>query len=317
MPTLAIDFGGTEIKIGLAADASASTRQGSKPTLLATTSIPATTSSADLEAVANAVRSLQDRALASVDAVGIAVPGVVDRRGRLLHAHEKYDDFRDLDIAAWGAEAFAADSVVIENDARAALVGGLASLQTASSTTPDDAVLMTLGTGIGTAALVDGNLVRGAHGHAGILGGHVTVEITAERCPCGNIGCAEWLAGSDALARRDSSAASLRGLFASNDEIDAAVADDFIRVWGAAAVTLCHMFDPDVLLLAGGVLRAGDRVRKPIERYVHEHLWPTAFRPPVLVPPQPELSVLYGLVILAERGADTDTAMTIAKTGAQ
>ncbi|MGQ2914222.1 ROK family protein [Microbacterium aurantiacum] len=321
MTTITIDFGGTDIKVGLFRDAAHSATPYRAPVFDATISVPAQRTRGDLAATVEAVRSLQVElgdAGGVIDAVGITVPGIVDRDGRMLHAHEKYDDFRALDLSAWSRQVFGVERAVIENDARAALVGSLGTATSLSDPRPQNAVVITLGTGVGTAAMLDGVLFRGAHAHAGILGGHVTVDVTGERCPCGNRGCAELLASSTALRdRRDVSAHTLAELFAAGTAADDAVADEFIRVWGAVAVTLCHMYDPEVVLLTGGVLRAGERVRQPLEHYLHAHLWPTAFRPPVVVPPDPHLSVLYGLAILAGHRHVPADAMSTEKTGAQ
>src|SRR3546814_11907956 len=75
--------------------------------------------SSDLHAAAAAGELL---AGGSVDSVGIAVPGVVNRDGRMLHANDKYDWARDIDLRSWGARCFGAP-VIVENAAPAALVG--------------------------------------------------------------------------------------------------------------------------------------------------------------------------------------------------
>lgn len=290
---LGIDFGGTDIKIGVV-DGGARVE--------ASRSVPASGTAADLDHAAAAAGELL--AGGSVDSVGIAVPGVVNRDGRMLHANDKYDWARDIDLRSWGARCFGAP-VIVENDARAALVG---EVREGAGVGADDVVLITLGTGIGTAALVEGRLVRGAHGHAGILGGHVTVDVHAPACPCGNIGCGESLASTWALANRSPHTAPdlRRLLLAERGTESASLADAYLRVWGAVAVTMCHMFDPALLILSGGVLSAGERVRRPLEAYVDRHLWPSAHRPEVRVAAQPHLSVVRGLARLAREARDAD-----------
>ena len=59
-----------------------------------------------------------------------------------------------------------------------------------------------------------------------------------------------------------------------------------------------HSYDPAVVILSGGILRAGDAVRAPIEDFVREHLWPSLTPPRLVVPPEPELSVVRGLSAL-------------------
>ncbi|MCC2028567.1 ROK family protein [Microbacterium sp. YMB-B2] len=275
---LCIDFGGTEIKLAVIEGAD----------ILASDRIAVTGTAADLDAAVTTSRALTERTGAPTT-VGIAVPGVVDpATGRMLHANDKYEFLNGFDLRAWSDENFGLPAVV-ENDARAALIG---ETSTGSASGERDAVLVTLGTGIGTAAMIDGAALRGVTGHAGILGGHVTTDIHGPVCPCGNVGCGEALASSWALEQ-----ATVKDLFETDDH--AAIRDEFLRVWGATVVTLCHLYDPGVVILSGGILRAGDAVRTPIETYVREHLWPSMTAPRFVVPPEPEYSVARGLSSLA------------------
>ena len=307
MTTLAIDFGGTRIKLGLLDGGD----------VLGAIELVPSDSPADLEAVRAVVAELSAARLGGrdlpLDGVGIAVPGVV-ARGALLAAHDKYAWARGVDLAAWATDAFGARAVV-ENDARAALVGETAYGSAAGAR---DAVLVTLGTGIGTAALMGGEPVRGRHGHAGILGGHITVELDGPACNCGNTGCAEALASTWALARDvaadpalaaalgaataagSGAAVGLKALFDhASDPVVAPVLGRYLRAWGAVAVAMCHAYDPDVVVLSGGVLRAADAIVPFIRDYVETHLWSSSHRPDFAVPTAPEHSVLRGLSALA------------------
>lgn len=287
---LCIDFGGTEIKLAVI--------DGSH--VVASSSIPVVGSPADLSAAAvEARRLLAETNLAetgltetgrTTDAVAIAVPGVVDPgTGRMLHANAKYDFLEGLDLNAWALAEFGLPAVV-ENDARAALMG---ETSTGSAAGERDAVLVTLGTGIGTAALIDGTPLRGRSGHAGILGGHLTVDLDGPVCPCGNIGCGEALASTWALP----DGITMAEVFTT--DAHPGIRDRFLHVWGAVVTSLVHSYDPAVVILSGGILRAGDAVRTPIEAHVREHLWPSMTPPRFVVPPEPELSVARGLSILA------------------
>lgn len=279
---LCIDFGGTEIKLALV--------DGAR--VAASDRIPVRGDATDLASAVDAARALR---AGTPTALGIAVPGVVDpATGRMLHANAKYDFLNDFDLRSWAVTELNLPAIV-ENDARAALVGETA---TGSAAGARDAVLVTLGTGIGTAAMMDGMPLRGHSGHAGILGGHVTTDITGPTCPCGNVGCAEALASSWALSQAHPDRA-VRDLFTSDAHAD--MRDSFLHVWGATVVTLIHMYDPSVVILSGGILRAGVAVSEPIERHVREHLWPSITPPRFVVPPEPELSVARGLSVLARR----------------
>jgi glucokinase len=279
---LCIDFGGTDVKLAVIDDDG----------VRAARSIPVRGDAGDLDAAAVAAHELLREGEDALHGVGIAVPGVVDpRSGRMLHANAKYDFLRELDLSAWSLAAFGLPAAV-ENDARAALIG-----ETSAGGAADerDVVLVTLGTGIGTAAMIDGVALRGRTGHAGILGGHVTVDLDGPVCPCGNIGCGEVLASGRAL--RALGAGEMDGLFAGTGS--AALRDRFLHVWGAVVTTLIHSYDPAIVILSGGILRAGDAVSDPLEAYVRAHRWPSLPVPRFVVPPQPELSVARGLSVIA------------------
>ena len=291
---LGIDLGGTAVKLGVADGGD----------LVASTTIPVTGTPSDLEdAAAHASALLGDVAATSV---GIAVPGIVSQDGRrLLQANDKYGYLNGVDLVSWSRDTLGAPAVV-ENDARAALVG---EIHGGCADGVRDAVAVILGTGIGTAAVVGGVPVRGAHGHAGVLGGHVTVDIDAPLCPCGNIGCAESLASTRALREQFPMLHGFDELLAGARESDLLrdAVDRHLAIWGATVVSMCHAYDPDVVVLSGGILRAGDAVRDPITAYVDEHLWSSAHRPRVRVPDHPELSVLRGLTVLAAQASRSGT----------
>src|SRR6478752_2650383 len=196
MHTIAIDLGGTAVKLGLFERARLVA--GDEFALAGDLALDALGIAVD-RLIESAGVERGRRETPSLAGVGIAVPGIVDPAGtRLLAAHGKYAGLHDVDLAAWSAERFGR-AAVVENDARAALIGEAAEGDARGAT---DAVLLTLGTGIGTAALVGGRPLRGRHGHAGVLNGHVTVDVDGPRCPCGNVGCAEALASTWRSARR-------------------------------------------------------------------------------------------------------------------
>jgi glucokinase len=303
--TLCIDFGGTDIKLGLL--------EG--PNFVASAVLPNLGSEEDLDRVRDAAERLHDSAAdAVISAVGIALPGVIDQaHAGLLAAHGKYRYLQDRDLRVWVSAAFGITAVAIENDARAALVGEATAGVAAGVA---DAVMVTLGTGIGTAAIVRGELLRGIHDHAGILGGHVTVDIDGPICNCGNTGCAEAVASTWALQRDVQSvpalAASslgaraargrigLRDLLETRDEpAPGALLDRYLLAWGAAIVNLCHAYDPDVVVIAGAVMRSTDVILPALSDHVRSHLWSSSHRPAFVTPSVPEHSVLLGLSALA------------------
>ena len=118
----------------------------------------------------------------------LAFPSLVDARsGKVLAEFHKYADAMDLNLPAWCREHLNLP-LVMENDARAAAIG---EWQAGAGGGCDDMVMVTLGTGIGTCAIIDGRVIRGKHAQATIMGGHLSVAGTPRPCSCGALGCAE------------------------------------------------------------------------------------------------------------------------------
>jgi glucokinase len=276
-PTLACDLGGTRIKVGLVHDGQ----------VLAQSAIPAESEKGlapRLPALSAAFfELLKSRELRpeSCQGVGVSFPSLVDNStGRILAEFGKYRDAMAVDLSAWARREFGLP-LAIENDARMALIG---EWRHGAGRGCDNLVMMTLGTGIGTAALIEGRVLRGVHGQAVILGGHTTVRYGGRRCNCGNIGCAEAEASTATLSqltrdRADFAGSSLArestvdfsAVFrhaSSGDACAAAIRDHSLGVWSSLAVNLIQLFDPAVLIVGGGIMGSGEAILS----YMREHI---------------------------------------------
>lgn len=277
---LACDLGGTRLKVGVVRDgqvlaraiAPAHSHEGLRPQL---PMLKATW-----------LRLLAELKLTVADCAGIAVafPSLIDRHsGRILAAYGKYADAMAVDFPAWGRAEFGLP-LAIENDARMALLG---EWRAGAGRGSDNLVMMTLGTGLGTCALIEGRLLRGRHGQAGVLGGHLTVRPGGRRCTCGNLGCAEAEASTASLRSRAEShpewaGSSLRQAAtlgyaevfahaATGDGCAAALRDHSLLIWSALAVSLIHAYDPERLILGGGIMASEEVILPTVADYVDRH----------------------------------------------
>jgi glucokinase len=184
------------------------------------------------------------------------------------------------------AEIIAAGDLPVcaDNDARTALV---AEVLWGAARGKRNVVLLTLGTGVGGAALVDGMILRGASGAAGHLG-HVTLDLHGGLCICGNYGCVETRFSSraiesDYLAHLHRAAPAKLSLDASGeppsteaifraaadgDESARCVLDRAMEYLTAAIVSFLHIFDPEVLIIGGNIAEAGPQLLAPIRDQV-------------------------------------------------
>jgi len=281
-PALAIDLGGTKIKIGLV-----QTHQ-----VLAITSIDALSANGlreRLPHVKNAITELlvqHNISLKDLEGIGMAVPGIVDsKQKRILSIDKKFGDAPDIDFENWCNETFGL-KLSMENDARSALTG---EWKFGKAKTYDNVVLMTLGTGVGSSALIEGKLLRGKHFTAGILGGHFIINYKGSQCNCGNKGCVETEASTWCIAAKvknsedfvNSKLASearidFESIFRCADQGDALamqIRNESLDVWSACAINLIHAYDPEILLLTGGIMASGDFIIPYIQQQTDAHAW--------------------------------------------
>lgn len=282
MKALAVDIGGTHANCGLVED------QG----ILAAKSIDvanATNIRLVLAEVAEVFRKLMKGcSLSPGDFQGIAVgfPGLVDSRaGRVVSTNKKYDDATEVDFGAWGLQSLGL-ALRIENDARMALLGESSA---GAAHGFGDVVMMTLGTGIGGAAMIEGKLLRGKHAQAGCLGGHIPVLFNGRPCTCGGMGCAEaeasgWslpgivkeFPGVSESSLSKYSHVGFRQLFEEaqhGDKAALAIRERCLNVWAADAVALVHAYDPEIIVIGGGVMESANIIIPYVEAHVHKYAW--------------------------------------------
>jgi glucokinase len=233
-------------------------------------------------------RLLKHSSLEFSDCGGVAIgfAGLVDSRaGKVVSTNQKYEDATSIDIPAWSWETFGLP-LRIENDARLALLGECFG---GAAKGYSDAVMMTLGTGIGGVAMIEGKLLRGKHAQAGCLGGHLPVQFNGRECSCGAIGCAESEASGWALPKvlRDWPGLSTSELAkypdpgfkevfdeaAKGDAVATAVRDRCLKVWAVDAVGLVHAYDPEIIVIGGGVMESADVIIPYVESYVQKYAW--------------------------------------------
>lgn len=283
MNVLAWDVGGTRIKLGLVRGAKLLARAE-------VAALPERGLASALRRIARALPALCRRARVAptaLDGVGLAFPGIIEPKTECILStpQGKFDDARNLDVAGWVRRELGLPARIC-NDANAALAG---EWRYGAARGCQNAVIMTLGTGIGTSAIVEGRPLRGPHGQAGCLGGHWTTNLHGRICPCGNIGCAESEASTWALpilARAGPGIGAgnpagkgpldFASVFRAADRGDDGareLRDHCLRVWGMTLVSLIHAYDPECAIVGGGVMQSGASILPALRRHVRRHAW--------------------------------------------
>jgi len=213
--------------------------------------------------------------------VGVGAPGLVDAEGVLLFAPNLLG--ANMTSVRAGLEMRLGEgcSVAVDNDATCAMAGEWAFGAAAGC---DDALLVTIGTGIGGGIVSGGRLLRGAHNFAGEIG-HVICDPHGPPCPCGKRGCWERYASGTGLGRlaRDAAQAgraralveraggdpdALRGehvvaAAADGDEEATAIVSEFAWWLGLGLANLANILDPELIVLGGGLVLAGEVLLGP------------------------------------------------------
>jgi glucokinase len=213
--------------------------------------------------------------------VGLSAPGVPSTDGRCIEFCP--DKVIGLERFDW-TNALQRDRVVpVLNDAKAAL---LAEAWTGAARNFPNAILLTLGTGVGGAVLCNGKLFMGAHGRAGHLG-HISLDPFGPKSIIESPGALEMWIGNHNIAAR------IGGRFHSTHELVEAVGRSdaeaiaawrkSIRALAAGIVSLVHAFDPDAIIIGGGIARAGADLFDPLNAELDEIEWrPTGQRVPII-----------------------------------
>jgi glucokinase len=280
MNYIGIDLGGTRIKTGLMKDGK-----------LSDINIQNAESFRGLAAHLHLLddvieKMMKDQKISSLDGIAMAFPGIVNTRSkRISSTNKKYDDAPEIDLEhyynkRWNVPFF------IDNDARMAAVG---EWKYGAGRHSDDVVMVTFGTGIGTSVIINGTLLRGRHFQAGCLGGHFVVNYKGSLCTCGNVGCVEAEASSWNIETRVRQNENFTGsplstmdkidfaaLFKAaqqGDELAVNLRDNCLQVWSAGIINYIHAYDPEVVILGGGVLNSSRDIMPFIHRKVKEHAW--------------------------------------------
>ncbi|MBV9880142.1 MAG: ROK family protein [Gemmatirosa sp.] len=225
--------------------------------------------------------------------VGIGAPGPLDRkRGVVVVAPNL--GWRDLPLRDLVQDRVHLPAT-LDNDANCATLG---EWWTGAARGASNVVGITIGTGIGGGLILDGRLYHGASDMAGEIG-HTTIDSNGRRCKCGNYGCLEAYTSGPAIAERAREALAIgeasmlldlvqgrperitaQTVYDASERGDAMareVVRDTARFLGAGIANLLNVFNPDVVVVAGGVTQAGNALFEPLNAEVRRR----AFRPAV------------------------------------
>ena len=222
--------------------------------------------------------------ISSLSGMVWALPLIVDPHLRYATcSFGKYEDTIQKDFCSRAEDIFQIP-LVLENDARAALIG---EWQSGAACGRENVVMVTLGTGLGTGVIMDGRPLRGRSGMAGNLGGlsitHLNSHFPGGRPP----GCTETQIATWAIQQRTPQLPGFKEsllakeplidyrvvfeLASKGDKLACYLRDCALEGWGAMALNMIQAYDPECVVFGGGIMASGDVILPSIKEYVENY----------------------------------------------
>ena len=269
-----IDLGGTTVKIAYFDE---------NGTLLQKWEIPTVTANGGrqiLPDIAASIRDFIDGNQINESAIlglGIGVPGPVSGKGVVNKCIN----------LGWGVfniaeelSALTGFPVKAGNDANVAALG---EYWKGGGQGCDNIVFATLGTGVGGGIVIEGKLLHGAHGSGAEIGHMVLNRGETAACGCGKHGCVEQYCSATGIVRlaglhgmHDVSCKDIFDAAKAGDKVALEVMDEYYEYLGEFLGTLCSVIDPEVVVLGGGVSKAGQMLLTGVEPYFHKYVFHAA-----------------------------------------
>ncbi len=264
---LGIDIGGTKVAIGLVGEDGVLYHHAKMPT--------------DIEAnpedvihrLFGKINSLIEGSgihFERVLGIGIGAPGPLDSKKGLITCPPNLPKWHNVDIVHLFKEEYQVP-VLLENDCNAAT---LAEKWIGAAQQNEDFIYLTISTGIGAGIYSDNRLISGGSGNAGDVG-HMMIDPSYGTCTCGQKGCWEWIASGTGIARQGSellgrnvTSEEVFSLYNQGDQSIQEMVDSIFTVISAGCTNLINAFDPEKIVIGGGVSKVGDPLFNAIETYV-------------------------------------------------
>lgn len=272
---LGVDIGGTNIKAGIVDESGQIHATGSTRTVVDDLAGLVST-------LAELIRNFQKTA--AIESAGIGVPGFRSLRTGKIEASPNIPCLQDVSLETELAGRVQMP-VVTENDANAAAYG---EFQMGAGRGTQHMICLTLGTGLGSGLILDGMLFRGASGYGGEFG-HVVVTSDGRPCSCGSQGCLETVVsatgivltalekladGRRSMLREVSIPLVAEAIYDAakrGDELAIEVFEQTGRYLGLACANLINLFNPNTIVIAGGVMASGETLLQPAREEAERH----------------------------------------------
>lgn len=198
-----------------------------------------------------------------IEGIGIGSAGRINfNTGEVIYATDNLPGWTGINLKEIISQKYKTKTIV-ENDVNAAIIG---ENWVGSAKNYRDILMITLGTGVGGAIILDGRLIRGSHFSAAEIG-HTILYPDGKRCNCGQNGCVEQYISGTAIYKRYNeivgsnlvnSAKDVFDLYMKNDKMSKLVVDEFIKSLSLLIFNIRNFIDPEIIILGGGVTNSKD-----------------------------------------------------------
>ncbi len=290
LPVLAIDLGGTKIIAAIISDNRQIIAKERCPTL----------ANEGLQPVIDRLLLATDHLLnvqsiepSQLDSISIAAAGAIDSKKGLITLSPNLPGWNNIPLRDIVQDKYRVKTFLI-NDASAAALG---EYHFGAGRGTNNIVLLTVGTGIGGGIIINGELYAGSSGSAGEIG-HMTIDVNGLKDGCGNIGCLETLASGTAVAReairrishgeKSSLVEIVKGKIEDitgekvgvaaqgGDPLAVEVIHKAATYLGVGMVNLVNIFNPEMIIVGGGMAKLGDLLLNPARQVVKERAFPVS-----------------------------------------
>ncbi len=282
---IGVDIGGTNIKAGVV---------DKNCNLLSSVYVKTNSKNgyeAVLQSIFEAIGSCVEKsgiALEDIQSIGVGCPGTMDsENGTVLYSNNLH--WENVPLAK-DIEAKFGKAVILENDANVAAYGEYLA---GGAKGAKNAVVLTLGTGVGAGIIINGEIYSGSNNAGGEIG-HTVIEVDGAPCTCGRKGCFEAYASATGLIRMTKEMISQRpqtkmremvevsGKVSARTSFNAAKLGDpeakevvakYIKYLAAGIANVINVFQPDILCIGGGVCNEGDNLLVPLKELVAKEIY--------------------------------------------
>lgn len=280
---IGIDLGGTNIAVGVVNENYEIIAKDSVPTGRLR---PFTDIMDDMSGLCKKLIKNANISKTKVAAIGVASPGCIALDGKSIHYANNIPSLNGAPLCEALQKAFPSAEVFLENDANAAAYGEMLA---GAAKGHKDVVVITLGTGVGGGIIIDGKIYAGFN-RAGAELGHMVIMADGVPCTCGRCGCWECYASATALIREtaeeikkypdssihqiiDGDEKNITGRTAfdamhQGDVAGGAIVKQYVEYVGIGVMNLINIFQPQKLVVGGGVSHAGEALLTPLREYV-------------------------------------------------